>query len=1541
MSYDLGGRADKLGNRYEGRWVALQLLRMLHEEVMSVTVESVGDDEQGVDLWVNKKDGTKVAQQCKGRNGNKDIWSSKDFQRAGIWENIKFHFERSPDNEFEFVSGASFNDLNDLCFSARNCPDDAELFYSSRITVKGKRKLLLSVFDGFDLDHNNKDNRVKIFNYLRRLYFTSYPDDNNNWISLLSFASTLVSGGTESVVALLQDYAENTDHLGKPIYADELWKYLEIQGHLPQSLAHDIHILPKIKHIQDAFNDTISPRLINGYFMPREEAIQCLNYITKNPSLIILHGPAGCGKSSILFNVAKQLNENGYLYLPVCLDTQTPLNTAEQFGKEFGLPASPVNCLTAIAGDRNCVFIMDQLDAIRWTSSHSSNALDVCKELVHQVYCYQKQGKRISLIISCRTFDLNNDPEIREWINRNSNTLWHQVEVSPLTEKTVCNIVGDTYDQLSTDCKKILLNPQNLFMWLEIIKTGKHPSSSLSSTTALMRHFWKNKRNVIQSTLNSNGNLSMGEINSVINALVQYMEANGKISAPRLLISQKSQSAVKIWESQGIIHQDNTCLSFCHQSYLDYLIGEKLCCEIIEGNNNILDWLGEKNKQTLFRREQLRQALVLLATDIPDLFFTSICQILDSHNVRFHMKHLILEIISTTDPTSNEELSNFMLKKLEDPICREVVLEVVFHWNKAWTELIINNGILNSWLNGKCPNRRKDALALLRSIAHVIPDKVAELLDTYMDQGDKWFADVLDVIGWDAAKDSDKLLKIRIKLLTNNYFPPFLDWPEIAKSNPLRAIDLVAVLLKLLPEKIDMYHRRDHFQQCHDNETEALLQTAEHCAIDTWKQLMPVIMQMTSIWPESKYDPSVERWEFKRDSSGKTLERCSVEMLIKAGRSIAEHDPVLFIDLTKNCESNPSPLVQEILIESYYVIDPTFADNAIEWLLADLNRFQLGNGKTEVVWAPAMRLLESLSPYCSQLIFDKLEDAIINYHDPDELDNAKYYLPLLKDGYSGDYWGKCQYHLLPSLAPARRKDTTNALIKVLERKFACYPKQRFLLGAEFKGGFIGSPLDKNIARLKDKTWLEIISNKLISRNNGWNWNQVDEDSVTESSIFQFSRSLRRIAVSCPERFGQLSLMFPNDVDLYYVSTIFQALACTEAKNEVFPEFKDEWMPASFSTVLKVVDHYIDLIKKDEIAIDLCRLIENRAQEPWPEYILDAVQDIAKNETKSSNIKDNNSAHQIDNATLNCPRGTACHALASLLWNSPGLYSKLSKTVNYLSDENDPVVLVALAHILCSIIKINKEYAVSCFCRAANIDLRIFCGNYGLKFVNATMQEKYNFYAPFLYKMLSAQDKEIQKLGAHMISAYNLFYGCFSDYIGACFNGSTANREGLAKTAAVFISDRKYADKCRGYISQLMDDPEKEVCSILSGMFNERFFDIPENIPWTVKYIRSAAFMQGSSILLYELNKRKNSLLPFADIILEVCAVVIQVKQRCEDNRHPNIGEFMYTLPQLLLRLYEQTIEDNISIAERCLDAWDLFFKYGLGNTRSLTSKMET
>ena len=68
MAYEVGGRSDKYGNRFELNWVISKLLDVIEERIASVVVEALGDDEQGVDLWIEYKSGVREAQQCKGRN---------------------------------------------------------------------------------------------------------------------------------------------------------------------------------------------------------------------------------------------------------------------------------------------------------------------------------------------------------------------------------------------------------------------------------------------------------------------------------------------------------------------------------------------------------------------------------------------------------------------------------------------------------------------------------------------------------------------------------------------------------------------------------------------------------------------------------------------------------------------------------------------------------------------------------------------------------------------------------------------------------------------------------------------------------------------------------------------------------------------------------------------------------------------------------------------------------------------------------------------------------------------------------------------------------------------------------------------------------------------------------------------------------------------------------------------------------------------------------------------------------------------------------
>ena len=370
MTFEPGGIADKLGNRYEGRWVAKQFLRLLNEEIQSVAVELVGPNEQGVDLSVVKKDGTSQLQQCKARIGNYVSWSIAALHNKGILDNLKYHLNRNRNLEFSLISAIPGQPLADICDSARNSDNNPNNFFQYQINEVGENRS--KVFNDFckklNLDTNKEDDIRIAFDYLKRTYIEHFPDTSITKVDLLTSADFLINGEPETVISALLTYAEK-DNYRKPIYADELYQYLEKNHKIfPKHLQHDKRLVPAVVELQNQFFESVQPRLIGHAIIPRAETLQIIESIDKGQDIVV-QGAAGYGKSSVLFELMKYLNLKDIPYIPIRLDRRIPDKNAKQFGEDLGLPESPANSLAGLAVDRKGVLILDQLDAIRWTSN--------------------------------------------------------------------------------------------------------------------------------------------------------------------------------------------------------------------------------------------------------------------------------------------------------------------------------------------------------------------------------------------------------------------------------------------------------------------------------------------------------------------------------------------------------------------------------------------------------------------------------------------------------------------------------------------------------------------------------------------------------------------------------------------------------------------------------------------------------------------------------------------------------------------------------------------------------------------------------------------------------------------------------------------------------------------------------------------------------------------------------------------------------------------------------------------------------------------
>lgn len=792
-------------------------------------------------------------------------------------------------------------------------------------------------------------------------------------------------------------------------------------------------------------------------------------------------------------------------------------------------------------------------------------------------------------------------------------------------------------------------------------------------------------------------------------------------------------------------------------------------------------------------------------------------------------------------------------------------------------------------------------------------------------------------------------------------FSSYVDWKSLRSRYPLRALQLIEAVVSTwdsnpdeeAPNGKSSRGQGGRLENWYDEDVKALNSIANNYPFHTWDLFMPHIERITAF--ETKpFDRHMENWQENRLAGRyKThteIERGIVELVMLAGSKLAAEQPEALLKRSVPLENSISSFVQEILVNVYAHLSVKYSDIGIRWLLDDLPRLCLGSGFDEPEWMPAARLVEALSPYCSEELFGNLEQAIFYYHSPTEKRSAEYYLKGWKEGFFGDYWGRAQYFLLPALDSKRVQSSTSDLIAVLKRKYANYSKKRFLRAGRISGGVIGSKLDASVERISDRAWLEIVSNKGIPEQDNLNWVQVGEDRAVTSTVRQFSRNLEQIAIRFPERFAQLSLHFPKDVHPLYISAIFQAMRLKESKSDISEKERADWRPASVKTVEEIIERF-QTEDDRETAMSFCRLIRERAEENWSDKAIKRLIHYATNhpdlEPGKLNLScdktsDEASVNTLYQNTLNCVRGVAAEAIGQLLWNHKDLLKKLQPGIESLVNDPHPAVRMATIDALLPILNINKDLAVAWFCKVCADDLRVAASPRAVLFFNHTIVSHFDQIGPLIKCMVRSPNNEVSQEGAKEVTARWLFHEMFREELADCREGTIPQRKGVTQVASTFLRDEQYSMKCQDLLYPFFDDPEKDVRAETWNMFHNNALILQTiNKEFLKTYIRSKAFTDHPSRLVYSLKDLPCSLIPFAEAIFVLCEVFSTTLQEKSQEMGSDVPHIVSEISSLLLRLYEQSQDsENAEINNRCLDIWDMLFENRVGIVRELTSAIE-
>lgn len=1518
MAYEKGGRADKYGNRFEYNWVIYNLLDVVREKISYVMIEAIGEAEKGVDLWIGNLDGTREGQQCKGRYGDEDQWTYGKVNAKGIFANWKKQLELSLRNYVALVSPLSFTVFEDLIQKAKDTdsskPKD---FYEYQIKKSGKNTK--DFFDKYckvmGLDPKKDEDIQLAINYLSRSHYRQIPDAQLKEMILDKISMRYV-GNPEHIYAEFLSFILTKDNYGQRIDALRIKKFCKDNDIIYRDLSRDDTILPRIDKLNKEYCNTFFG--FSKGLLPRSQAEYCQKVISEGKS-VILHGKAGEGKSGCVQNLIHILEDLCIPYLAIKLDHRVPKGTSSNWGKEIGLPDSVSYCLDAVAKERRGVLILDQLDALRWTQSHSGEALSVCMEIIREVSNINlEREKKISVVMVCRTYDLENDPNINRLFTGKEGIVsseWEKIAVDKLSADEVKKIVGNTYNLLHAKLKSLLQTASNLYIWEQLDKSKNY--SEIQTTQQLIQRWWDELLSKA-----AKAGIQEEKLNEVKDRFVNFCDKYGKITVPQALLNVSSDSCDFLQTNRFFVVNDNV-VSLAHQSILDYFLVQNML-EKVYKDCSIEEIIGGKEKQTPGRRYQVQMLFQQLQEIWPEKFLGMGEMLLNSESIRFNLKYVFIEILSQIEQP-DQEIFLFVKKYIQNPEWQIHFLDGVVLGKKQYLIFLRDTGVLDAWMESE--KLQDQVIRLYASISPDFDNADIGFIEKYAlkeKKNIKWGNCFLRNID----EDGDELFELRLKVYDK--YPDLLEYNvdiiSMLKECQIRTVRILALML----EK----QKKRNGETLYRYEEELVSEDAE-LFNSSYREVVSILLPHV---PLNGSDlTKIYAWSAQYMSKY-ALERTCIEILKKANRKYAKNQPEEFMEILKIYMGTGIRLHNEIVLDALKYFPNQYSDYIIDYLCTGLERTMIedtSGNRDELLLSK--ELVKGITARCSEESYKKIEYEIIHFISTDAKRILKQRIESNREKQKNGgtvtwrFWGIFQKEMLAVLPKQRMSREARNLLSTLQRSITGkYSPYHYDDG---HGGSVWSPVAGK--KLSFQEWKGIITSKKIPKGRTGRWKAV-KGGFIESTVFEFATDFRGRVSEKPVEYLQNMLDFDGEVIEEYVNALFDGIAYSEHLDEI-----------DIMLLERMFKKY-GYDYESEKAKMICRIIERRKDVSWSDAVLEMLIDIAGNHKNpkpgescivSNDTKAMNSVETLETDAINCTRGVAASAIGHLLWERKELFVKFKPTIIKLMQDENTAVRFASLDALWPIYNIDKVWAVSNVLTVYKSDNRTI-GYRGSKLLFVREYEKYKAeMKSLLEKAFFSSDKRLIQISGYAIAEIYLRYDAFKNILNQIDSLNKEQADALLAMFIVYLEREGYNSKVKVVLYKFLGS---EIGMELEHTWARVFYDERVELKRDKEFLRKLMSSDVGGKLLYvfmDYLKKGQRLSDYAEIIIDTGKSMFQDQKKVSD------ADYLieYNLPKLMIALYDEVcntdIEKSKEYEAQCLDIWDLMFENRIGITRDLTEKL--
>src|SRR5690554_4940371 len=494
---------------------------------------------------------------------------------------------------------------------------------------------------------------------------------------------------------------------------------------------HDLNI--KRKETDEIFNWLIRP----------------LNNQEKN--LAIIAGNAGLGKTVIVSQLIDKLRDKNRTVIAIKAD-RFNVESHKALKDKIDLPVSFFNFINEVILENDeLVLIIDQIDALSQSISTNMKSLQVFDDIIQNYL----NNDKVRIIISCRAFDLNYDPILKNYSVNNVFKV-HTLR-NELVEKVLENAQVKNINSFSSQLKDLLKTPLHLDIFLEIYTT-ELKVKKITTIQDLYNVLWDKK---LLNPVNFDGGLKKEKIIELVFSIADKMYQNQEINTISIPFRDTYTNELRYLESTSLVNENNKLIEFFHQSFFEYIIARKFVSE----GKSITEDIKEKH-QGLFLRSKIQQILTYKRSVDSQSYINELNNLIIDEGIRFHIKALVLQLVAFQEQPTQQEI-RFIKRVFEEyDILKEMFLS--FYHGGGWFEVFIeNNWIINLI---KSPNKNTRNLIGIFLRKQSKDNKKAILNFFYNNQTDEIFKDyIIDFLWRIEGFDDNKYIQLIELVFQNEY----------------------------------------------------------------------------------------------------------------------------------------------------------------------------------------------------------------------------------------------------------------------------------------------------------------------------------------------------------------------------------------------------------------------------------------------------------------------------------------------------------------------------------------------------------------------------------------------------------------------------------------------------------------------------------------------------------------------------------------------------------------------------------------------------